>query len=50
MRLLSVCAVCLSLLLFPGVSGADRYRYSKLFWRAAEDTALRRLNYNKKGV
>lgn len=35
---------------WPGVSGADRYRYSKLFWRAAEDTALRRLNYNKKGV
>lgn len=35
---------------WPGVSGAKRYLYSERFWRAAEDTAMRRLNYKEKGA
>jgi len=35
---------------WPGVRGAERYKYSELFWRAAENTAMRRLNYKVKGV
>lgn len=35
---------------WPGVTGPERYLYSERFWRAAEQTAMRRLNYKKKGA
>lgn len=35
---------------FPTGSPVDSYRFSAIFWHAAEETAMRRLNYNKKGI